>query len=54
LKAVTSQSLTFFDSSGYARISLTSCRSTAKQPRGAHQKYVIEPKGVFLVRAKPN
>jgi len=52
LKAVTRQSLTFFDSSGYARISLASCRD--KRCRGSRRAYVIEPKCVFLVRAKPN
>jgi hypothetical protein len=26
--------------------------SAAKQPRGAQREYVIEPKGMFLVRAK--
>jgi len=52
LKGVTSQSLTFFDSSGYAWVSLTSCRSTAKQPCGAGRTYVLEPTGIFLVRAK--
>ena len=52
LNSVTGQSLTFFDSSGYARVSLTSCRSTAKQPRTARRAYFIEPKGIFLVQVK--
>ncbi len=54
LRRVTGQSLTFFDSSGCARVSLTNCRSTAKQACGARRSHVIEPKGIFLVRAKPN
>ncbi len=51
LRRVTGQSLTFFDSSGYARVSLTNCHS--KRPREARQAHIIEPKGVFLVHAKP-
>ena len=47
-------SLSAFDSSGHTRISLTRGRSTAKQPHGSHQKYVIKPEGAFLVRGKPN
>ena len=51
LRRVTGQSLTFYDSSGAARVSLTNCHS--KRPRGARRAHIIEPKGVFLVRAKP-
>jgi hypothetical protein len=51
LRRVTGQSLTFFDSSGCARVSLTNCHS--KRLRGARRAYIIEPNGVFLVRAKP-
>src|SRR3954453_22510393 len=54
LKAVTGQSLTFFDSSSCARVSLANCRPTAKQACGARRSHVIEPKGIFLMRAKPN
>src|SRR5215204_5268114 len=53
LKRVTGQSLTFFDSSGYARISLANCRSSAARSRGARRAHIIEPTGIFLVRAKP-
>src|SRR4051812_8247502 len=53
LRRVTGPSLTFFDSSGCARVSLANCRSTAKQARGARRSHVIEPKGIFLMRAKP-
>src|SRR5829696_7900145 len=34
LRRVTGQSLTLFDSSGCARISLANCRSSAERPRG--------------------
>jgi hypothetical protein len=51
LRRVTGQSLTFFDSSGYARVSLTNCHS--KRPREARRAHLIERKGVFLVQAKP-
>jgi hypothetical protein len=34
LKSVTGQSLTFFDSSGCARVSLTNCRSPAERCAG--------------------
>jgi len=54
LKRVTGQSLTFFDISGYSRVSLRNCRSTAKQACGARRSHIIEPKGILSVRAKPN
>jgi hypothetical protein len=54
LKSLTERSLVLFDSSGHTRIKRTSCRSSAKRPRGAQRAYFIEPKGMFLVRAKPH
>ena len=51
LRRVTGQSLTFFDSSGCSRVSLANCHS--KRPREARRAHIIEPKGVFLVQAKP-
>ena len=53
LRRVTGQSLTFFDSSGCARVSLANCRSSAERPRGVRRVHLIEPKGISLVRAKP-
>jgi hypothetical protein len=52
LRRVTGRSLTFFDSSGCSRVSLTNCRSPAERPRGVRRVHFIEPKGVFLVRAE--
>jgi hypothetical protein len=54
LRRVTSRSLTFFDSSGCARVSLANCRSTAERSRGARRVHIIEPKGIFLVWGKPS
>ena len=51
LRRVTGQSLTFFDSSGCARVSLTNWRSSAERSHGARRAHIIEPKGMFLVRA---
>src|SRR5215204_4281524 len=53
LRRVTGQSLTFFDSSGCARVSLTNCRSPAERSRGVRPVHFIEPRGIFLVQAKP-
>jgi len=52
LKAVIGQSLTFFGISVCARVSLTNCRSTAKQACGARRAHLIEPKGILVVRAR--
>jgi hypothetical protein len=52
LRRVTGHSLTFFDSSGCARVSLANCRSPVERSRGARRVHVIEPKGIFLVRAR--
>jgi hypothetical protein len=54
LRRVTTRSLTFFDSSSCARVSLTNCRSPTERPREARRAHIIEPKGVFLVQAKPS